>query len=258
MNTVELDLGRLVLALGLMVIALGLSFWQRLGLEWSLAVATGRTILQLLVVGYVLEFVFALNQPWAVGLVLLVLLTVAALEARNRIGKEVPMVLPLVWSSIFLGTLLPLLYTLLLVIQPGSLAEPQWVIPLAAVVLGNALNGAAIAGEHLTQAISRNRVEVETHLSLGATPEQAVAQYRREAIRMALIPTLNAMMVIGVVTLPGFLAGELLGGVRPVFAVGYQMLIMFILALATLITTLLLTQGLYRQYFNQAQQLILP
>jgi putative ABC transport system permease protein len=253
---IRLDILDLVLALGMMAIAIGLSAWERLGLEWSLAIATGRTVLQLLVVGYILEFVFALDNPWAVLAVLAVMLTIAAVVARNRISKKYPALLPLVWGSILVSTALTLGYTNLLVIQPASWYEPQYLIPLAGIVLGNAMNGAAIAGERLVSTINVSQLEIETHLSLGATPQQAMAQYRKDAIKAGLIPTLNQMMVVGVVTLPGIITGQLLSGANPLDASSYQILIMFMLAFANLVTTLLVTQGLCRQFFNQAAQLI--
>lgn len=253
---IELDLGDLALALGMMAISIGLSAWEQLGLEWTLAIATARTLLQLLVVGYILAFVFALNKPWAVLAILLVMLTIAAIVARNRIGKKIPRVLPLVWGSIFISTVLTLGYTTLLVIQPPSWYEPQYLIPLAGIVLGNSMNGAAISGERLVSVINASRLEIETHLSLGATPQQAVNQYRKDAIKAGLIPTINSMMVVGIVTLPGIITGQLLSGVDPLAAASYQILIMFMLAFTNLVTTILVTQGLYRQFFNAAAQLV--
>ncbi|KJH73617.1 ABC transporter permease [Aliterella atlantica] len=253
---IELDLWDLALALGMMAIAIGLSAWERLGLEWTLALATCRTLLQLLVVGYILAFVFALNNPWAVLAILLVMLTIAAIVARNRIGKKIPQVLPLVWGSIFISTVLTLGYTTILVIQPPNWYEPQYLIPLAGIVLGNSMNGAAIAGERLASIINSSQLEIETHLSLGATPQQAVSQYRKDAIKAGLIPTINSMMVVGIVTLPGIITGQLLSGVDPLAAASYQILIMFMLAFTNIVTTILVTQGLYRQFFNSAMQLV--
>ncbi|NER24247.1 MAG: iron export ABC transporter permease subunit FetB [Symploca sp. SIO1C2] len=242
-------------ALGMMAIAIGLSSWQQLGLELSLAIATGRTILQLTVVGYVLAVVFALDNPIPVLGILLVMLTIATITARNRIGKKIPRVIPIVFGSIFFSTALTLIYTNLFIVQPDTWYKPQYLIPLGGIVLGNAMNGAAIAGERLASTINSSSLEIETHLSLGATPQQAVAGYRKDAIRAGLIPTLNSMMVVGIVTLPGIITGQLLSGIDPLNAASYQILIMFMLAFTNLITTLLVTQGLMRQFFNAQAQL---
>jgi putative ABC transport system permease protein len=253
---ISLDLLDLVFAVGLIVIAIGLSAWEKIGLELNIAIAAGRTILQLLVVGYVLAFVFALDNPWAVSAILAVMLTITAIVARNRISKEIPLVLPLVWGAVFLSTAVTLAYTNLLIIQPLRWYEPQYLIPLAGIVFGSAMNGAAIAGERLVSTINASHLEIETHLSLGATPQQAVAQYRRDAIKAGLIPILNQMTVVGIVTLPGIITGQLLSGVDPLDAASYQILVLFILAFANLMTAILVTQGLCRQFFNAAAQLI--
>jgi putative ABC transport system permease protein len=146
-------------------------------------------------------------------------------------------------------------YAQLLVIQPTPLYSPQYLIPLLAAILGNAMNAASIAGERLVTTLNRSQIEIETHLSLGATPTQAVKLYRTEAIRAGLLPTLNSMTIVGIATLPGILTGQLLAGVDPLDAVSYQILILLAIAVANLIATLVLTAGICRQFFNPEAQL---
>ncbi|PMB53595.1 iron export ABC transporter permease subunit FetB, partial [Fischerella thermalis CCMEE 5201] len=198
---IKLDLVDLASATALMAIVIGLSVWENLGLELNLVLATGRTILQLAVLGYVLDFIFAFDNAWAVLGFLVLLLTITAIVARNRITQKIPQVLPLVWGSILLSTIVAILYTNFVIIQPNRWYEPQYVIPLAGIIFGNAMNAAAIAGERLVNTINNSHIEIETHLSLGATPQQAIAQYRKDAIRAGLIPTVNQMMIIGLVTI---------------------------------------------------------
>ncbi|CAA9295079.1 Probable iron export permease protein FetB [uncultured Coleofasciculus sp.] len=257
-SLIKLDLSDLVWALGMIAIAIGISSWQKLGLELPLANATLRTVVQLLGVGYILAVIFQIKNAIAVLAVLMVMLTIATITARNRIGKKIPQLLPVVFGSLFFSSALTLSYTNLLILQPDTWYEPQYLIPLAGIVLGNAMNGAAIAGERLVSTISSSRLEIETHLSLGATGEQAVTTYRKEAIRAGLIPTLNQMMVVGIVTLPGMITGQLLSGIDPLDAASYQILIMLMLAFTNLLTTVLVTQGLTRQFFNPQSQLELP
>lgn len=253
---IQLDFIDLGLALGMMAIAIILSFWQKLGLEGQLALASARTIVQLLVVGSVLEVIFQWKNPVAVVAIVLVMLTIAAIVARNRIGNKIPQVLLMVWGSILTATVLTMSYVNLLVFRSSETwFEPQYMIPLTGMVLGNAMNAAAISGERLATSLNNHQLEIETHLCLGATPAQAIAQYRREAIKAGLIPTLNAMMVVGIVTLPGMITGQMLAGADPLDAAAYQILIMFMLGFATLLTALLVTRGIWQQFFNQAAQL---
>ncbi|MGB2924121.1 MAG: iron export ABC transporter permease subunit FetB [Limnothrix sp.] len=252
---IQLDGADLIWALGLIVLAIALSRWQKLQLEGQFILATGRTILQLLVVGYVLEGVFALAHPVSVIGLVLVMLTIAAIAAKNRLQELGN--LPLMWGSIFLGFGLPLVYSLLLILQPDPWYDPQYFIPLAGMMLGNAMNSASLAGERLGSRIKSSRLEIETQLCLGATPKEAIAQYRIEAIRASLIPIINSMMVVGLVSLPGMFTGQVLAGIDPLNAASYQILILFAIALANMISTSLITEGIYRQFFNDEAQLIL-
>jgi putative ABC transport system permease protein len=254
---IPLDFTDLALALGLIVIAIALSFWQQLGLEGQFLLATARTIVQLAVAGYVLAVVLDPDQPNP-GLVLvfgLLMLTLVTVVTRNRISKKVPRLFPWVWASLGLSAVLIVGYAQLLVIQPTPLYSPQYLIPLLAVILGNAMNAAAITGERLVTTLNRSQVEIETHLSLGATPTQALKPYRREAMRAGLLPTLNSMTIVGIATLPGILTGQLLGGVDPLDAVSYQILILLMITVANLIAILVLSTGICRQFFNAEAQL---
>jgi putative ABC transport system permease protein len=256
-SLIDLNLIDLALALGMIGIAIALSLWQKLGLTEQLLFATGRSLLQLLVLGYVLDIVFALKNIWSVLLILIVTIAIVALVIRNQIDQKIKQLFPLVGLSLLASLALTLSYTILLIIQPAQWYEPQYLIPLAGMLLGNAMNGAALAGERLVSAIKQNRLEIETHLCLGATPQQAIAVYRQEAIRTGLIPTLNQMTVIGLVSLPGMFAGQILAGIDPLTATSYQVLILFMIVFSNLIATLLVIEGLYRHFFNQAAQLSL-
>ncbi|MBF2001341.1 MAG: iron export ABC transporter permease subunit FetB [Synechococcales cyanobacterium M58_A2018_015] len=254
-DLIPLDLVDLGFALGLMLLTIALSAWQRLGLAWNLTLATGRTIAQLLVVGYGLEFVFAVRNPWMVIAVVVLMVGIAAAVTRNRISRKVPQLLPLAGGVVLISTVLTLTYVNLLVLRPQPWFEPQYLIPLAGVLIGNAMNAATVAGERFVSVLNTSQLDIETHLSLGATPQQATELIRRDAIKAGLMPTINSMMVVGIVTLPGMISGQILGGVNPLNAALYQLLIMFMLAFATLVTTALLIAGIQRQFFTPAAQL---
>ncbi len=253
---IKLNLTDLPAILGTIGMAIALSMWQRLNLEGQFLFAAGRSLLQLMVVGYILAFVFDLNNPVLVLLILLAMLTIAAIASGNRIGKKIKGIFSTVWSSLFVSSALTLSYTLALIIQPNRWYEPQYLIPLMGMVLGNAMNAASVAGERLVSTIDRNHLEIETYLCLGSTSQQAIETYRTEAIRAGLIPTLNQMMVVGLVSLPGMFTGQVLAGVDPLDAASYQILILFAIALSNTIATVLVTEGVYRQFFNAKNQSI--
>lgn len=253
---ITLDLIDLIPLLGMLGVTLTLSFWQKLELENQLIIASGRSILQLLMVGYILDFIFAINQPLPVIIILMIMLTIASQVIKNNISKEIKGLFPIVFGAIFISSLFTLSYTLILIIQPQTWYEPQYLISLTGLVLGNTMNSASLAGERLASNIKNNRLEIETFLSLGATPLEAIKSYRKQAIRVSLIPTLNNMMVMGLVSLPGIFTGQILAGTPPLEAASYQILILFMIVVANLIMTSLITAGVYRKFFNQDYQLL--
>ena len=255
---VALDTVDLALCLGMVGVAIALSLWQKLGLANQFIFSAGRALLQLLIVGYALDIVFALDSLVAVLIILLIMTSIAAIVARNRIDKKIKTLLPIVWLSIFTSTAITLSYMILVIIQPTTTwYEPQYLIPLGGMLLGNAMNGASLSGDRLISAIKQNYREIETHLCLGATPKQAIFQYQKEAIRAGLIPILNNMLVVGLVSLPGMFTGQVLAGANPLNAASYQILILFAIALTNLIVTVLVTEGVYRHFFNQDLQLLI-
>jgi len=255
-DLVRLDITDLGFALGLMAITIGLSVWEKLGLELNLVIAGLRSFFQLVVLAYVLDFVFATDNVWVIGGFFLVMLTITAIVARNRISTKVSFLLPLVWITIFVSTSLILIYINFLIIKLDRWYEPRYLIPISAILLVNAMNATAVAGERLVGSIRQFPQEIETHLSLGATPQQAICQYRRDAIRTALFPTLNQMMLMGMVTIPTFSSGQLLAGISPLEALSYEILVVFMVVLVNLLTAILITRYLYRQFFNDAMQLL--
>jgi putative ABC transport system permease protein len=255
-SVIKLDAIDLVLSLGIIGIAIALSLWHKLGLEGQLAIGAGRSLLQLMVVGYILDLIFALDNWIAVLVILAISLTIATIAARNRIDRKMVNLLPLVWLSLLASTAFSVAYIILLIVQPDRWYEPQYLIPLTGMILGNAMNGAALSGDRLLSSIKQNRQEIETHLCLGATPKQAIATYQKEAIRTSLIPTLNNMMVVGLVSLPGMFTGQVLSGTNPLDAASYQILILFAIVLTNLIAAILVTAALVKNCFNRDYQLI--
>jgi putative ABC transport system permease protein len=255
---IEPTLVGMLWAVGLMAIAIAIASWQQLGISRLMAIATIRTLVQLLGVGVFLAGVFASRNPWVVLAFLIGMITIAAVVARSRIDRDLPRLLKWVWLAMFASAGLTVSYVCLLVIRLDPWYDPRYLIPLTGIVLSSALNAASIAGERFVSALRNNRSEIETHLSLGATAAQAVQAYRQEAIKAGLSATINTMMVVGLVTLPGVISGQILAGADPLIAAIYQILIMFMLVIATLIAALIITYGIMKQFFTPAMQLIEP
>ena len=250
-----LELLDLAWALGLIAISIALLQWQRVGIGGQMALAAARSILQLLLMGFGLQVIWQLDNPLVTVGGIGVLTIVTTIAANNRIGDGIKALLPIVGGAIFTGLIVAVGYMILVVIKPTSWHQPQYLLACAGISLGYLLNNTAIAGERLIGEIDRNQAEIETRLSLGATPAQSIESYRQIAIKSALLPTIDTLMVAGLVTIPGFLSGELMTSVQPVNAAGYQIVVMLMVMAGNTISTILITTGIANRYFNQYSQL---
>ena len=143
----------------------------------------------------------------------------------------------------------------LLVIGPDPWYDPRYLIPLAGMIIGNSMNGAALAAERLASEIDERREEIESALCLGADSRNASREAVRQAFRAALIPTVNTMAAMGLVALPGMMTGQILSGTEPVTAVKYQIAIMCAITGSVGLTSFLILHQGARRYFTSAQQL---
>lgn len=250
-----LDLLDLAWAFGLIAISIGLLQWQRVGLAGQMALAAARSILQLLVMGFGLQIIWQLNTPLVTVGGICAIAIATTIAASNRIGDRIEHLLPIVGGAIFTGLIVAVGYTILVVIKPTNWYETQYLLAVAGICLGYLLNNTAVAGGRLISEIERHQAEIETHLSLGATPAQAIASYRQVAIKSALLPTIDTLMVAGLVTIPGFLSGELLANIQPVNAAGYQIVVLFAVMASNTIAALVVTSGITHRYFNKYAQL---
>ena len=247
----------LSLAAGLIGVLALLSWWMRLGLSRSLIVAALRTTVQLLLIGLVLEALFAHVHLGWMTLVAAVMLLAAGREVMGRQKRRF-----IGWWGFGLGTLSMFISSftvtilaLQVIIQPDPWYRPQYAIPLLGMLLGNTMNGISIGLDRLTSTAWDQRTILEGRLMLGQTAGQAIEDVRKESVRSGLIPIINSMMAAGLVSLPGMMTGQILGGNPPLEAVKYQILIMFLIAGGTgLGTTAAVWMG-SRRLFDERQRL---
>jgi putative ABC transport system permease protein len=157
--------------------------------------------------------------------------------------------------SIAGGSFLVLAIVIGLVIRPRHWYDPQYTVPLAGMILGNSMTAGTLAVERLSSEIRARRLEIEAALSLGATSRQAGDRAIRAAVNAALLPTINVMMVVGIVQLPGMMTGQILAGNSPLQAVNYQILVTYMIAAAAAITGVSAALLAHRSIFTAAHQL---
>ena len=233
-----------------------ISLLLRLGLHRRLLVAAVRTVVQLLLVGFLLQWVFALSRWYLVLSLMLVMALVAGLAAVQHTERRYPGVWLNSMLSIWVSSWMITAVALFGIVDVDPWFSPQYAIPLLGMILGNTLNGISLGLGRLGEELVTRRGEVEGLLALGATRWEAARGPVRAAVRTGMIPILNSMMVVGIVSLPGMMTGQLLAGVDPVQAVKYQVVIMFLIASGTALGTVTVVLLSYRRLFSAKHQFL--
>ncbi len=241
---------QLVIAMLFMVFVGVLSIRLSLGLEKDLAIATARTYLQLLALGLVLRYVFDIDSPWLVVGLLLFMMAVAA----RIIVKRAPDAPRGLFTQSFLTMALTGFTVTFavtgLIVQVEPWYRPQYVIPIAGMVLGNSMNGIAVALERIFADLDSRCDELLALVALGATPWEAAGPSVRSAIAAGMIPTINSMAAAGIVFIPGMMTGQVLAGVDPLAATGYQIVVMLMISAATAMGSVIAVLLAYRKRFS--------
>ncbi|MCM8627229.1 iron export ABC transporter permease subunit FetB [Accumulibacter sp.] len=250
----SLDLG--VAALLIMALA-GLSSRMRIGAGKPLLVSAARSTVQLLLIGLVLKLLFENADPLWVALLAALMLLVAGREVMVRQKRRFLGA----WGfgvgtlSMFVSSFAITVVALLVVVSPDPWYAPQYAIPLLGMILGNTMNGISLGLDRLTQDAAQRRGVIESRLALGDDWRRAISDSRREAIRVGMIPIINAMSAAGIVSLPGMMTGQILAGTPPVEAVKYQILVMFLIAGGTGFGTIVAVSLAARRLFDERQRL---
>jgi putative ABC transport system permease protein len=253
----DIPLWRLSGALLLIVIAMLMSRAARLGLGKELGFGAVRAAVQLIAIGYALRLIIASDHPAAVFGMLGVMWLVAAWTSARRLhhGPGATVLFPYALGAIGLGALASLLPVFAFVIPPRPWFDARYLIPIGGMMLSSAMNVVAQVFERLFAAARADAEMLEQYLALGATPAQALGPHMKAALRAALIPTINGLVTVGLVALPGMMTGQIVSGVAPEQAVRYQVVIMYQLVAVAAVSGVVAARFARRLIFTARAQL---
>jgi putative ABC transport system permease protein len=229
--TIHLQFTDLMIA-ALLVLASSAASWAlRLQVQRQVLIAAARMVLQLLLVGWVLRWVFQSASPVMTVLVVVFMIGAAAREVAVRPHKHLKRggnypIAGLVVASSSIATVVLALMT---AVRPEPWYDARYAIPLTGIVLGAVLNSASLGLDSFFDGAQAARASIEAQLALGIPMREALAQHVRLAIRRGLVPIINQMSAAGLITLPGIMTGQILGGMDPLEAAKYQILLLFLL-----------------------------
>jgi len=257
MGAVILSPADLMIAASLILLLAALSLRLRLGVERQLLVSAVRTTVQLLLIALVLKAVFEFARLHWVASMAAVMILAAGREviARQKHRLRGGWGYGIGTVSMFVSSFTVTVLALLVVIGNDPWYAPQYAIPLLGMVLGNTMNGIALGLDRLTQDAVQRRAVIEARLALGERWQAAIADIRHDAMRVGLMPIINAMAAAGIVSLPGMMTGQILAGAPPLEAAKYQILVMFLIAGGTGLGTMVAVSLAARRLFDQRHRL---
>ena len=203
----------------------------------SAIVAIFRMLIQLLLIGYVLNFIFDANSQWIILLVLMFMLVAASWIGLNALPVNPRSLFIYSFAAIFCGGGLVLLFISQGVLHVVPWYKPQVMIPIAGMIFSNSMNAVSLAGERLYS-------ELDHH--------QDFSRARNVAFQAAMIPLINALLAVGLVSLPGMMTGQILAGTSPMIAARYQIIVMcMVFSSAGISAAMFLTLLKYRSAHRQ-------
>lgn len=242
----------LTLALIFVLIPIILSKTLHLGLEKDTIIATVRSIIQLLIVGYVLQFVFA-SEEYIFIILMIVLMIGAATQNARKKGASIK---GITWKLIITFIFIEILTQAILLGFQITPPTAQYIIPISGMVVGNSMVLAILFLNRFTAEVEARQDETELILSLGGTPKQAIHTPLVTSIKASTIPTIESQKTIGLVQLPGMMSGQIIAGADPVQAVQFQLLVLFLLLTTAIVTSIFLGFLSYPALFNDKMQMM--
>ncbi|MDD2998200.1 MAG: iron export ABC transporter permease subunit FetB [Erysipelotrichia bacterium] len=257
MNVIPLGSFELFMASTLVMLLAFLSFRHRVEIERPLLIAALRTTIQLSLIGLVLNVVFTTVNFWLVLFIWTVMLCAAGYEvmARQKIKVKGSGSFFIGTSSMMLSSFSIMVLILALVIKVDPWYSPRYAIPILGMLLGNTMNGIALAMNTFSGLAWSRRATIEQRLALGQPSVEAIEDIWRESVRTGLIPIINSMAAAGLVSLPGMMTGQILAGNTASDAVRYQILIMFMISSGTGFGVILSLWLMRRKMFDGRERL---
>lgn len=242
----------LIFAAMLVLVSLYIGYREKLGVDKDIIIGVIRAIIQLVLVGYLLKYVFRVNNEWLTLAMMLIIVFNAAYNANKR-AAGISHALPISLLAILSSTGL----TLAVLVFSGSIRFiPSQMIPISGMIASNSMVAIGLCYRNMNSSFRDRRQQVIERLALGADVRLASIDIVRESIRTGMAPTIDSAKTVGIVSLPGMMSGLIFAGVDPVRAIKYQILVTFMLLSATSIGSVIACYLAYQQFYNQDKQLI--
>nr|WP_300006313.1 iron export ABC transporter permease subunit FetB [Tissierella sp.] len=253
---IDLTLIQLASAYIFVVILLFIVRHRGINREREILLASVRMTLQLGLIGYVLVYIFDNPSPFYTIIFIILMEAFAIINIFKRVKEEIsPSLKKVIALSMIVGNLVTMIYFLFIVIRVSPWYNPRYFIPITGMLIGNSMTGISLGVSRLAGGIESSKNQIEAALMLGATPKTAVKGIVDSAFDSAILPTINSMLGMGIVFLPGMMTGQILAGLSPISAIKYQIAIMLGILGSVSLTLIIFVNMAYKSFFNKESQL---
>jgi len=235
----DISFFNLALSYMLMLIPLGLMLWLKIPLIKTTLLGIIRMTFQLLFMGFYLQIIFKLDNPYLNAAWLIIMILVADISIVNRAGLKMKYFIFPTALGLFIGTIFPLLVFLYPILRCEKILQAQYAIPIGGMIMGNCLRANIIGIKEFYMSVKNNENIFLSRLAAGATLKEALLPNIKNACITAFSPSIATMSTMGLVSIPGMMTGVIMGGNPPGEAIKYQIAIMIAIFTGTAITSFL-------------------
>ena len=255
MNGAEkLNIIQFLLVYLLLIIVLVIMKKSKINQTKLLFVGSLRMTVQLVLAGFILTFIFKNPHP-VFTIVYVTMMTAFAIFRVLSKNKSInPNFKKSVALSISLSGISVLIFFIIVVVNQ-NIFNPQYTIPLAGMIIGNSMTGVGLGLKSFNESLKSNRIRIEALQNLGVTPKKILLPYVNSSLETALLPTLNSMVGMGIVSLPGMMTGQILSGTLPTTAIMYQIAIMVAICTSVCISVYCSLNFGYHTLYNDKYQI---
>lgn len=257
-SSIQITWGQMALAFVFVIVAILICWRRQIKRQKEIFIASIRMTIQLTIAGFILTWILNKPKPWITFLVLAIMEIFAVYNVFKRVKVDLPKpVKKAVAISLVTGSMVCLLYFILVVVRPSPWFSPQYFIPLGGMIIGNSMTAVTLSATPLVDDIQNEKVYIEGALSLGAEPKDAIKPFIDKTFDQGILPTINSMVGMGIVFLPGMMTGQILEGSMPTNAIKYQIAVMLAILGSVAISVILFLLLASRTFFNEKKQLVI-
>ncbi|MCL2786438.1 MAG: ABC transporter permease [Methanomassiliicoccaceae archaeon] len=253
-DVIELSIINFALIYLLLLIIVAVMKRSRIDQTKTLMVACLRMTVQLVLAGFILTFVFDNPSPWITAVYILIMILFASYLVMNNnrwLNRRFKIY---VISAIGLSGVFVLLF-FVLVVMNTDLLNPRYMIPLAGMIIGNSMTGMMLGLKAFSTELTSNRDRIDALLNIGSPPKRIMNPFVNKATEFAMMPTINSMLGMGIISLPGMMTGQIISGTAPMVAVLYQIAILIAIAVAVCMTVFIALNMGYKTLYNDRDQM---